>query len=164
VLELAEAIGEHIFSDLSQWELVGIVASIAGDPHRPYLSIKRNPMQKETFRRMEAIVERIKNTYRVPGASEVAVLPDAAVTVITWMEAENWSEFASLLRLNGIAEGDVSRLVTQTADHLNQISRLDESHPELARLAAEGRKRILRPPLSDAIQATWEALEQSAQS
>lgn len=156
VLELAEAISEHLFSDLTQWQVVGLVASIAGDPHRPYLSIKRNPMPKELFRRMEAVVERVKNHYRVPGASEVAVLPDAAVTVITWMEAESWSEFASLLRLNGVAEGDVSRLVTQTADHLNQISRLDETHPELARLAAEGRKRILRPPLSDAIEVSWE--------
>ncbi|MBN8549794.1 MAG: hypothetical protein J0M12_10815 [Deltaproteobacteria bacterium] len=159
VLELAEAIADHLFSDLSTWEVVGLVASIAGDPHRPYLSIKKNPMQKELFKRMEAVVERIKNSYRVPGASEVAVLPEAAITVITWMEAESWSEFAGLLRLNGVAEGDVSRLVSQTADHLNQISRLEDSHPDLARLAAEGRKRILRPPLSDATEVSWANLK-----
>ncbi len=156
VLELSEAIAGHVFADLSQWEVVGLVASIAGDPHRPYLSIKKNPMRKELLKSMEAIVERIKNTYRVPGASDIAVLPDAAVTVITWMEAESWQEFAGLIRLNGIAEGDVARLVTQTADHLSQISRLEETHPQLARLAYEGRKRILRPPLSDAIEMSWE--------
>lgn len=160
VLELAEAISEFLFSDLSCWEVVGLVASIAGDPHRPYLTIKKSPMQRELLKKMEAVVERVKNNYRVPGASEVAVLPEAAVTVITWMQAESWEEFAGLLRLNGVAEGDVSRLVSQTADHLNQISRLDESHPELAKLAAEGRKQILRPPLSDAIQV---ALEEYAQ-
>lgn len=162
VLELAEAISEHLFADLSQWEVVGLVASIAGDPHRPYLSIKKNPMRKEVLKSMEAIVERIRGTYRVPGASDVAVLPDAAVTVITWLEAEDWSEFASLIRLNGVAEGDVARLVTQTADHLNQISRLDDTHPELARMAYEGRKRILRPPLSDAIEVSWEEFAQPA--
>jgi superfamily II RNA helicase len=151
VLELGEAIAEHLFSDLGMFELVGLVASIAGDPHRPYMSIKANPVKKEYFTKLQAIIERVRASYRNPAASEVAVLPDAAVTVITWMESESWDEFASLLRLNGVAEGDVARLVTQTADHLNQIARLDESHPELARLAAEGRKRILKPPLTEAM-------------
>jgi hypothetical protein len=34
---------------------------------------------------------------------------------------------------------------------LNQIARLYESHPDLARMADEGRKLILRPPLTDSL-------------
>lgn len=152
VLELGEAIADHLLADLSTWELVGVVASLAGDPHRTYLNVKRSPMKKEVFRSLEGIVERVKNAYRNPTGVEVAVQPDAATTVISWMQSESWLEFAGLLRLSGVAEGDVARLVTQTADHLNQISRLEDTHPELARQAAEGRKLILRPPLSEAIE------------
>ncbi len=152
VLELGEAVADHLFADLSVIELVGAVASIAGDSHRSYLTIKRNPMKKDVFRALEGIVERVKNAYRNPAASEVVVQPDAATTVITWIESNDWYEFASLLRLAGVAEGDVARLVTQTADHLNQLSRLEDSHPDLARMAADGRRLLLRPPLSEAVE------------
>jgi ATP-dependent RNA helicase HelY len=152
VLELGEAVADHVFADLSVVELVGAVASIAGDSHRSYLSIKRNPIKKDVFRALEQILERVKNAYRNPAGSEITVQPDAATTVITWMEASDWYEFASLLRLAGVAEGDVARLVTQTADHLNQLSRLEDTHPDLARLAADGRRLLLRPPLSEAVE------------
>jgi ATP-dependent RNA helicase HelY len=151
VLELAEAIQDHIFDDLSEEEFVALVASIAGDPHRPYFSIKANPIKREYFQKLDQVVKRVKASYTNPNASEVEVLPDAANTVLTWMESESWVDFSGLLRLAGVAEGDVARLVTQTADHLNQISRLHESHPDLARMAEGGRMRILRPPLTEPV-------------
>jgi ATP-dependent RNA helicase HelY len=153
VLELGEAVAEHVFDDLSIEEFAGLVGSIAGDPHRPYFNIKANPLRKELFQRMQDIVDRVRESYQNPFTNEVAVLPDAALTVITWMGAESWSDFAALLRLARVAEGDVARLVTQTADHLNQLSRLNETHPVLAEAATEARRRILRPPLSDTIVA-----------
>ena len=153
VLELAEAIDEGLLEDLSLHELVGLIASIAGDPHRTYFSLKQNPIKKDLFAKMGKVLERVQQVYKHPGNADVQVVPDAALTVITWMESDNWPEFSSLLRLAGVADGDISRLVSQTADHLNQISRLQQSHPELARLAREGRERILKPPLAEGIVA-----------
>lgn len=151
VLELGEAIADFLFDDLSVEQVTGLVASIAGDPHRPYFSLRPNPLKKEYFKKFQAVVDRVHAVYANPMTEEVKVLPDAALTVLTWMEAETWDEFASLIRLAGVAEGDVARLVSQTADHLNQLSRLEQSHPELARKATEGRMRILRPPLTDTL-------------
>lgn len=151
VLELAEAINDAIFSDLSVEHLVALVASIAGDPHRPYFGIKANPIPPASFKQMETVVARVRESYEGAPPSDVKVLPDAALTVLTWMDAKDWPEFSGLLRLAGIAEGDVARLVSQTADHLNQISRLVKSHPDLAAAASEGRSRILKPPLSEVI-------------
>jgi ATP-dependent RNA helicase HelY len=151
VLELGEAIADFLFSDLTMPELVALVGSIAADPHRGYLSIRQNPIKKEHFKKMSIVLERVRSCYVNPAASEIAVVPDAAVTLLSWMEASSWDEFSALLRLSGVAEGDVARLVSQTADHLNQISRLTESHPELAALAAEGRRAILKPPLTEAV-------------
>lgn len=149
VLELAEAIADGMFDDLRVEQIVGLVASIAGDPHRPYYNLQPNPLKKELYKKMAAILQRVKEGYQSPTSSEVGVVPDAALTVTLWMESAGWNEFAALLRLSGAAEGDVARLITQTADHLNQISRLEDSHPQLAKAAAEGRRALLRPPVSD---------------
>ncbi len=151
VLELGEAIHDHLLTDVTEEVLVGLVASLAGDPHRPYFAIKANPIKKEYFRKLDEILKRVRSSYESATSSEVAVLPDAALTVLTWMDAKSWDEFSGLLRLSGVAEGDVARLVMQTADHLNQISRLRETHPELALMAAEGRMKILKPPLTEPV-------------
>lgn len=151
VLELAEAIDEGLFEDLSMIELVAMVGSISGDPHRTYLGLRKNPIKKATFERFQKIVERVKEHYQSPSNENVQVLPNASLTVITWLEAEDWPQFSSLLRLAGVAEGDAARVITQTADHLNQISRLVKSHPDLALLAEEGRRGLLRPPLLETL-------------
>ncbi len=151
VLELAEAIDEGLLMECTLEELIGMVACIAGDPHRVYFGVKQNPIKKEYFERMQQIVDKVSALYEgSPFASEVVVLPDAALTVLMWVEADSWQNFASYLRLAGVAEGDVARLISQTADHLNQISCLMESHPDMARLAQEGRHILLRPPITEA--------------
>jgi hypothetical protein len=67
------------------------------------------------------------------------------------MDAESWGEFSGLLRLSGVADGDVARLVSQTADHLNQLTRLEKTHPILAQAAVVARARLLRPPFSETV-------------
>lgn len=150
VLELGEAIQDNLITEVDDLVLAGLIAAIAGDPHRKYFSIKMNPIKKDLYRAMQQIVERVRAAMNMPGAQEITVVPDAALTVITWLDCESWREFSALLRLSGAAEGDVARLVTQSADHLNQLSRLESTHPDLARQARELRLRLLRPPLSDA--------------
>ncbi len=151
VLELGESIDGKLFDECALFELVGLVASIAGDPHRPYFKLKQNPIKPALFDEMREVVQRIKDSYNGPGKAEVEVLPDAALTVITWMDSETWAEFSGLLRLSGVADGDVARLVSQTADHLNQLTRLEKTHPLLAQSAKVGRSRLLRPPFSESL-------------
>jgi superfamily II RNA helicase len=151
VLELGESIASGLFDDCALFELVGLVASIAGDPHRPYFKLKENPIRSELYKSMSEIVNRVRTLYKGPGLSEVDVLPDAALTVITWMDSETWPEFAGLLRLSGVADGDVARLVGQTADHLNQLTRLEKTHPVLAQSAMVARSRLLRPPFAETL-------------
>lgn len=152
VLELAEAISDGLFDECALFELVGLIGSIAGDPHRPYFRLKQNPIAPDRYEAMGQVVERVRRAYKGPGvSSEVAVLPDAALTVVTWMDSESWAEFSGFLRLSGVADGDVARLVGQTADHLNQLSRLEKTHPVLAQSARVARSRLLRPPFSETL-------------
>ena len=149
VLELAEAVDSGLFSEVSIEQLIGLVASLAGDAHRNYLSIRANPIQPDYYKRLSEIVERVAEIYQTSQIIEDAsVVPDAALTVLIWLECANWNEYAALLRLGGVADGDAARLITQTADQLQQLTRLEDSHPELARLAADARMLILKPPLT----------------
>jgi ATP-dependent RNA helicase HelY len=149
VVELAEAINAGLFDEIPPEHLAGLVASLAGDAHRVYFNLRPNPIDKKAFKSLEEILQIIREKYDNPKANELMVQPDAALTIITWMESEDWNDFSGLMRLAKIAEGDVARLVTQTADHLNQIMRLHKSHPDLARNAELARYRLLRPPLTD---------------
>jgi ATP-dependent RNA helicase HelY len=152
VLELSEAIAEGLFYDLDELSLAALIGSIAGDPYREYLSLGTCPVPKEQFALLREMIERVESLYngqRV--ATEVVVNPHAAMTVISWMQASDWNSFASLLRLGGVSEGDAARLISQTADHLQQLTRLHETHTPLSQAAASARRIILRPPLSDAM-------------
>ena len=149
VLEIAEAISSGIFDEVNTVMLVGLVASMSGDSHRAYFNLKANPIPKATFKKLQDVIDHVQGIYKSTHQDPMSIVPDAAITAITWMETETWREFSSLLRLAGIAEGDVARLITQTAENLNQISRLISSHRLLAETAIEARKRLLRSPFSD---------------
>ncbi len=147
VLELAEAIDKELFTDLQDEELLSLVASIAGDSYREYLQSKKNPVKQKLFIEMQSYVDIVRKSYQ--SKNEVKVLPDAALTVLTWFETGDWLEFSNELKLSGLSQGDASRLISQTADHLNQIKRLEEHFPELAKQADRIRFQLLKSPISD---------------
>ena len=151
VLELAEIIESGFLNDVSTERMVAVVASICGDEHRQYLKTKEPPISKEDIEALSAILDRIKKL-EMPGlVDDRVVVPNAAFTAVSWLKAESWQEFRLMLLASGAAEGDAARLMTQTAEHLNQLSRLSDTHPQIALRAEEGKRRILRPPLTEAI-------------
>lgn len=153
VIELAELIERGVIKkEESLNELVATVAAISGDSHRPYIKGKDEVLSKEKRDKINSILNEIQSS-DMPGILEDReAIEDASRTALIWLRAENWIEFRSLLFLSGVAEGDAARLITQTAEQLNQIARLDQSHPELASMAADARQRLLRPPLTEAIE------------
>ena len=151
VLELAEILEAGFFDNVSAERMVAILASICADEHRQYLKTKEPPISKEDIAKLSEIIERVKKL-ELPGVPlDRVVVPNAAYTALTWLQAESWQEFRGLLNLSGAAEGDAARLITQTAEHLNQLSRLSDSHPNIALRAEEAKRRIMRPPLTEAI-------------
>lgn len=150
VLELAEVIEAGVFKAASAERVAIIVASLSGDEHREYLSSKETIISKDEREILESALSRVADV-EMSGVKETRkVLDDAAYTVKVWMQTENWQSFRSLLALMNVAEGDAARVITQTADQLSQLARLQTTHPELALRAEEAKRRLLRPPLSDA--------------
>jgi superfamily II RNA helicase len=151
VLELAEIVEAGLFDGASAETLVAIIASFCGDEHRSYLEEKNSPLTKEQIGKLDQIFKRVQS-FNMPGViPTLKVIPNAAVTAVTWMHAKDWQEFRGLMILKGVAEGDAARLITQTAEQLNQLVRLSETHPQIALRAEEAKRRIMRPPLSDGI-------------
>jgi len=151
VLELTEIIESGIFDKCSAEQLVAIISSFCGDEHRTYLDTKNPPISKQEEEKLREIFLRLKRL-NMPGVSDhLKPLPQAANTAVTWMHAKDWTEFRAVLILKGVAEGDAARLITQTAEQLNQLTRLSETHPQLALKAEEAKRKILRPPLSEGV-------------
>lgn len=151
VLELAELISNNTIRGGSAEKLVAVVAAITGDPHREYLETKQEPLSEEEITTLTDVIERVAAS-NIPGALPArAPSLTAAQTAIAWLHTETWHEFRSILILSGVAEGDAARLITQTAEQLNQITRLSDTHTELALAAETGKRLLLRPPLTEAI-------------
>ncbi len=152
VIELAEIIEGGLVSASEPEKLVSIIASFNGDSHRSYIKGKDQILTNAEIDSINSLLARVRS-FGMPGVLEDReVVEDACRTVLTWMKSPDWIQFRALLILSGVAEGDAARLITQTAEQLNQISRLTESHPELAKCAAEMRMKLLRPPLTEAFE------------
>ncbi|MFN8389303.1 MAG: hypothetical protein U0136_03330 [Bdellovibrionota bacterium] len=151
VLELGEMIESDIFKDASAEVLVAVIAAVSGDTHRQYLHTKNQPLSREQVEKIEEILMRV-GALNMPGVTETrAVNQAAANTALTWLQCEDWQQFRGLLALSDVAEGDAARLITQTAEQLNQITRLGATHQALSLRAEEGKRRLLRPPLTEAL-------------
>ena len=150
VIELAELIEEGIINKDSLTQLVAIVGAICGDAHRPYIKGKDEIISNTIQDKIDDVLKKVREL-RMPGILEDReVIEDASRTVLVWLRAKDWNEYRGILMLSGVAEGDAARLITQTAEQLNQIARLDLTHPELSSVAADARQRLLRPPLTEA--------------
>lgn len=151
VLELGEILVSGLLDGASAERLAALVGSISADPHRRYIDSKVEVLGENEIDSLEEILKRVREV-NMPGIDETrTVIPSAANTVLIWLQAEDWQQFRGLLFLHGVAEGDAARLLTQTAEHLNQLCRLTETHAQLCFRAEEAKRRILRPPLSEVI-------------
>lgn len=149
VLELAEIIEAGFLDGISMQTLVSIIAALSADSHRSYIKTKKCFLSDDLISSIAAVLKKIQS-HKMPGVlSDRSLVTDASHTVLLWLHSESWQEFRGLLRLAGTAEGDAARLITQTAEHLNQLNRLSDSHPEIASLAMEARMILLRPPLTE---------------
>jgi superfamily II RNA helicase len=74
--------------------------------------------------------------------SEIPVWP--ALAAYLWAKGVSWE---ALLKAVPLEEGAMSMMIMRTADHLNQIVGLRQSHPELAETAAEAIPLIFREPV-----------------
>ena len=67
-----------------------------------------------------------------------------AAILFMWAKGASWE---TLLETVSVGEGDLASLIMRTSDHLRQVAALRDTHPQLARTAAESITLILREPV-----------------
>ena len=67
-----------------------------------------------------------------------------ATILFMWAKGASWE---TLLETVSVGEGDLASLIMRTSDHLRQVAALRDTHPQLARTAAESITLILREPV-----------------
>src|SRR5204863_6208761 len=68
----------------------------------------------------------------------------AAATSARWAAGVGW---ATLVRQTRAEEGDLFRMLSRTGESLLQVSNLQDTHPEAARVAAQAAAAVLREPV-----------------
>jgi len=67
-----------------------------------------------------------------------------SVTLFAWANGKPWEQ---VVEFSGISEGDLSMLVSRTAENLRQIASLGKEYPAIAKSAGDAIGMILREPV-----------------
>lgn len=138
-LPLAEFVKRGLYRGLSPEALAGMVAGLIGE---------RSPRRKIALLDVSRVVGLLRNLWKVerrfgirtekPAPSEVC---GRASCVYLWASGASWQEVAELSMME---EGDLQRLILQTAEALHQLENLPL---EVSTVAGEAKRRILREPV-----------------
>jgi superfamily II RNA helicase len=147
-LLIAEAIRKGGFAGLSPPVMAGCLAPFVWDRFLERDMIVEAPLNLsemwEAFERMLGRIEgvRVLTAKRNFENPEIFFWPAAALFL--WAKGRSWEEVLSTAPVD---DGDVTSLIARTADHLRQMTNLEESHPELAATARKAIALILREPV-----------------
>ncbi len=146
---------EILFSEVikvvdNELKLLTLFGLISVDSDKQFLKGKLI-IQRSVVKAVSKIINKVNESLNGLRPTFTYVEESAAYTVLRWAISNSWHEFSKLLLLKGVPFGDVARLISQTGDILNQISKLDKFFPDIAFFAAEARKKILKAPFSEDI-------------
>ncbi len=147
-LMVAEAIRRGSFEGASPEILAGMIAPFVVDSDRSEeidrgLTIRSADLSRR-MKRMRRDLKDLDLRMRRSGFETPDIPLWPAVAVFLWARGVSW---AALLKAVPLEEGALAMLINRTADHLNQIIGLRDSHPELAETAREAVPLIFREPV-----------------
>lgn len=145
-LWVAQCLRENVFSEEDEKIMAAILAVFAYDRESEIrLTVKDvPPTLRMALRRVTHAVRPLIRRMEAAGFAAAKLHPAAGAAVYAWVQGQSWD---AVVRLSGIAEGDMATLVLRTADNLRQIASLKDTYPEIAESAWKARESILREPV-----------------
>lgn len=144
-LLVGEALRHGIFEDLRTEQLAALMAALAADADRNYGEIYLSEEVLDLLTEFENIVFEVSKAewkFGVEPAPELNFSAAAATEI--WTKGAEWEDLVFRTRAE---EGDLVRLFSRTGEALRQIAQLKNSNPQVAELAAETAKIVLREPV-----------------
>ncbi len=147
-LLIAEAIRKGAFTGLPPEVLAGCIAPFVWDrAHITEIKVK-SPIpvdeMEDAFDNMLSMISNLRKLKVKRGFENPNILFWPSVAVYLWAKRFPWNE---LLNFVPIDEGDIASLIMRTADHLRQVTNLEETHPDTAYTAKLAIDLILREPV-----------------
>jgi ATP-dependent RNA helicase HelY len=140
-----EAIARGLFASLDAPRAAGLMAALAADAERDYGELELDDALITALAKFDRIA------YDVGGVEwqqDIEPAPEinfsAAATAARWAAGIEW---ATLVRQTRAEEGDLFRMLSRTGESLLQVSNLQDTHPEAARVAAQAAAAVLREPV-----------------
>jgi superfamily II RNA helicase len=147
-LLIAEAIRKGGFAGLSPSVMAGCLAPFVWDRFFDRDLVLKAPLNlseiEGAFEKMVELIEEIRALIARRRFENPEIFFWPAAALFLWAKGRSWEEVLSTAPVD---EGDVTSLITRTADHLRQMTNLEESHPELAATAARAIAQVLREPV-----------------
>lgn len=145
-LLVAQCLRDNVFPHDDEKMLAAIVAVFAYDRDDEInIVIKDTPPRlHSSLRKINLALRPLIQRMRTDGFSTAKFYTSPGVAMYLWSQGTAWEE---VIKLTGIAEGDMATLVLRTADNLRQISSLKDTHKQVAACAQKARELILREPV-----------------
>lgn len=147
-LLIAEAIRKKAFNGLSPEILAGCISPFVWDrAHVSEVKVKSPIPLDELEMAFDDMLSKIGSLRKLMvkrGFENPNILFWPAVAVYLWAKNIPWNELLSFVPID---EGDMASLIMRTADHLRQVTNLQETHPDVAYTAKVGIELILREPV-----------------
>ncbi|MBW2651282.1 MAG: ATP-dependent DNA helicase, partial [Deltaproteobacteria bacterium] len=111
------------------------------------ITISRTSLPKrlrKAFDRISKSAEPFSKRMMAAGFDTAPLPLWASAAIYNWAVGAEWDR---IIQRTKIADGDLAMLISRTADSLNQIASLKDTHPQISTLAAAARRSILREPV-----------------
>lgn len=144
---VAQSIRNNLLSSNDPALLASIVSSFVNEKEfndDPLYSQSLPKNLKEIFLNIRKGLKPLAVKMMEKGFSAPNLFIQPSLLVYFWAHGELWENICNLY---DFAEGDLARLILRTADNLRQISKLEESFPELAKTARQANDLILKEPV-----------------
>jgi len=126
--------------------LAAIVAVFAYDRDDEINTVIKDmpPRLHSSLRKINLALRPLIQRMRTAGFETAKFYSSPGVAMYLWSQGRAWDE---VIKLTGIAEGDMATLVLRAADNLRQIASLKDTHQDVAACAQKARELILREPV-----------------
>jgi ATP-dependent RNA helicase HelY len=147
-LLIAEAIRKGAFSGASPEIVAGCLAPFVWDRAVEIDFRIESPVDlrglEAAFRKTLDLIEDLRHLQVSRGFESPQIYFWPCIALFLWASGLTWK---SLLNVIPVNEGDLTSLIARTADHLRQVTNLNETHPDLSAMAAKAMDLILREPV-----------------
>ena len=145
-LLIAQCVQDKAFPEDDPALLAAVVAPFVYDRNHDITLAKSSIPKKlrKAYGVMINAVNPVSLKMNGAGFEVTPLLPWPALAVYHWSRGLDWNLIIRTLR---IADGDMAMLVTRTADNLQQIASLRDTHPKIAACAVEAKKLIMKEPV-----------------